>query len=88
MTKFSLSSWLNNLYIATILGDGIDGQGITQGQTGGPGGPLTAALMAGGKRRRARGRGRARRMMIMGGTGMQVPYGNSNPQTLALNAGF
>jgi hypothetical protein len=30
------------------LGDGIAGQGITQGQNGGPGGPLTAALMAGG----------------------------------------
>lgn len=29
------------------LGDGIAGQGITQGQNGGPGGPLTAALMAG-----------------------------------------
>lgn len=30
------------------LGDGIAGQGITQGQNGGPGGPLTAALMSGG----------------------------------------
>jgi hypothetical protein len=29
-------------------GDGIAGQGITQGQNGGPGGPLTAALQAGG----------------------------------------
>jgi hypothetical protein len=29
-------------------GYGIAGQGITQGQNGGPGGPLTAALMSGG----------------------------------------
>ena len=51
---------------ADWAGDGIDGQGITQGQTGGPGGPLTAALMAGG-RRRSRG--------MYGGSGM-APLSN------------
>ena len=33
-------------------GEGIAGAGITQGQTGGPGGPLTRVLTAGGKRSR------------------------------------
>jgi hypothetical protein len=67
-------------------GDGIDGQGITQGQTGGPGGPLTAALMAGGRRRRARGRGRARGMMMMGGTTQPMPFGPNSPTYAALQA--
>jgi hypothetical protein len=61
LTNFGSASW---------AGDGIDGQGLTQGQDGGPGGPLTAALMAGGKRGRSRGRGRAKGMMMMGGDGM------------------
>jgi len=46
---------------ANWTGHGIDGQGITQGQTGGPEGPLTAALMAGGRHK-------SRRMY--GGSGM------------------
>jgi len=83
LTDFGSASW---------AGDGIDGQGLTQGQNGGPGGPLTAALMAGGKRRRARGRGRAKGMMMMGGTGdassMGMGYSGSSPQLMATNAGF
>ena len=43
-------------------GEGIAGAGITQGQNGGPGGPLTAALTAGGGRRKSR--------KMYGGSGM------------------
>ena len=57
---------------ASWAGDGIDGQGIT------PGGPQTLAGMAGGKRHRRKG--------MMGGTTQPIPYGPSNPQTMALNA--
>jgi|694.fasta_scaffold09222_5 hypothetical protein len=76
---------------ANWAGDGIDGQGITQGQNGGPGGPLTAALMAGGKRRRSRGQSRSRRQGrgqgMMGGTSQPMPYLNpANPENLALGA--
>jgi hypothetical protein len=76
---------------ANWAGDGIDGQGITQGQNGGPGGPLTAALMAGGRRRRSRGQGRSRRQGrgqgMMGGTSQPMPYLNpGNPENLALGA--
>ena len=77
---------LSDFGAANWAGDGIDGQGITQGQTGGPGGPLTAALMAGGKRRRARGRGRARGMMMMGGTTQPMPFGPNSPTYAALQA--
>jgi hypothetical protein len=76
---------------ANWAGDGIDGQGITQGQNGGPGGPLTAALMAGGRRRRSRGQSRSRRQGrgqgMMGGTTQPIPYQSmGNPLNAALNA--
>jgi hypothetical protein len=65
---------------ANWAGDGIDGQGITSGDAGSANIQLLAG-MAGG-RRRARGKS------MRGGLSKNIPYGNNNPQTLALSAGF
>jgi hypothetical protein len=69
---------LSNFGSANWNGDGIDGQGITLGDSGSANLQVLAG-MAGGKRRRHRGRGRS----MMGGTTSPMPLGMNNPQVQA-----
>ena len=64
------------------LGNGIDGQGLTV--SGGQGGVLTAALTAGGKRRRHR-RGRGKRGGTADADTSGYGYGSTNPQLQVTN---